>query len=104
MSLPKHISPWPDKPGEAVRSAAARELLEETGVVLDEGGLRCVAVTGRMRDALTIGLSYVAIVDDSVRLRSEPSQPADWWSLEDEWTSVYPHDRQRLRDFVASFR
>lgn len=95
--------------GEPVRAAAARELEEETGLVVNPSSLICVAVTDGLGvdsdpDVLKIGLCYARVVDEGLVLRPEPEQPARWWALDDEWPSIYPHDRKRLLDYVATAR
>ncbi|MGW1363007.1 NUDIX domain-containing protein [Streptomyces chartreusis] len=87
------------EPGEGPRAAAARELLEETG--LDHDLLpEPVAVTVRSYRAdwsPTLGLSYAAVVGRDVPLGGEPSQPAAWFRLDEGWDSVFPQDRERIR-------
>src|SRR5687768_1467458 len=86
------------EPGETVRTAAAREVAEETGLAIHEHELRPIALhwgPGKL------GMSYTAEVDPDEPLAGEPQQPARWWSLDDEWPSTYPHDRDRLRHHVA---
>ncbi|MFH8627502.1 NUDIX hydrolase [Streptomyces vietnamensis] len=87
------------EPGETPRAAAVRELLEETGLgaeLLTEPA----AVTVRSYRAdwsPTLGLSYAAIVNREVPLGGEHGQPAAWFRLEEEWESVFPEDRDRIR-------
>ncbi|MGQ4484406.1 NUDIX domain-containing protein [Streptomyces sp. SAS_281] len=87
------------EPGETPRAAAVRELLEETGLraeLLAEPA--AVAVRSYRSDwSPTLGLSYAAIVDREVSLAAEPGQPAAWFRLDEEWESVFPDDRDRIR-------
>ncbi|MFE9009029.1 NUDIX domain-containing protein [Streptomyces sp. NPDC007875] len=87
------------EPGEAPRAAAARELLEETGLrteLLPEPA--AVAVRSYRADWFpTLGLSYAAIVGRDVPLAGEQNQPAAWFRLDTGWDSVFPEDRERIR-------
>ncbi|WP_236580134.1 MULTISPECIES: NUDIX domain-containing protein [unclassified Streptomyces] len=87
------------EPGEAPRAAAARELLEETGLrteLLPEPA--AVAVRSYRADwSPTLGLSYAAIVGRDVPLAGEQNQPAAWFRLDTGWDSVFPEDRERIR-------
>ncbi|MFC5188048.1 NUDIX domain-containing protein [Actinomadura harenae] len=87
------------EPGEGPRAAAARELLEETG--LDVGllpGPAAVAVRSFRNDwSPTLALSYVAVVERDVPLGGEPEQPAAWFRLDDGWNSVFQADQGRIQ-------
>lgn len=90
-------------PGEPPRVAAARELLEETGIaaqLLPEPA----AVTVRSYHPdwpVTLGLSYVAIVDRATPVVAEPGQPVAWKALAQAWESSFPDDRDRIGAYVA---
>ncbi|MFJ9482320.1 NUDIX domain-containing protein [Streptomyces mirabilis] len=90
------------EPGEGARAAAARELLEETGLcteLLPEPA--AVAVRSYRADwSPTLGLSYAAIVGRDVRLSGEQNQPAAWFRLDAGWDSVFPEDRERIRAYA----
>jgi 8-oxo-dGTP pyrophosphatase MutT (NUDIX family) len=90
------------EPGEGPRAAAARELLEETGLrteLLPEPA--AVAVRSYRADwSPTLGLSYAAIVGRDVPLSGEQNQPAAWFRLDAGWDSVFPEDRERIRAYV----
>ncbi|WDZ94068.1 NUDIX domain-containing protein [Nocardiopsis sp. HUAS JQ3] len=88
--------------GETPREAASRELLEETGVsgrLLPLPAAACVR-SYRSDWSPTLGLSYVAIIDRSLRLGGEAGQPSAWIPLEDDWQSVFPEDCDRIRRHV----
>ncbi|WP_171908474.1 NUDIX domain-containing protein [Streptomyces niveus] len=86
------------EPDEVPRAAAARELLEETGLrseLLPEPA--AVAVRSYRADwSPTLGLSYAAVVGRDVPVAGEPNQPAAWFRLDADWESVFPEDRERI--------
>jgi 8-oxo-dGTP diphosphatase len=88
--------------GETPRSAAARELLEETGVAGDLLPVpAAVAVRSFRADwAPTLSLSYGAVVGRDLQLGGESGQPSKWIDLDETWESVFPEDRQRIRAYV----
>lgn len=90
------------EPAETPREAAARELLEETGLQAELlSAPAAVAVRSYRSDwSPTLGLSYAAIADRQVPLGGEQGQPAAWMSLDEEWESVFPEDRERIRAHV----
>jgi 8-oxo-dGTP diphosphatase len=88
--------------GETPRAAAVRELREETGL---RGDLlpapAAVAVRSYRADwSPTLGLSYVAVIGRNVPLGGESRQPPKWFDLDEEWESVFPEDRDRIRAYV----
>lgn len=87
------------EPGETPREAARRELWEETGVrVRLEPAPAAVCVRSYRADwSATLGLSYSAITDTNLPLTGEVGQPAAWIPLHEEWWSVFPEDRDRIR-------
>lgn len=90
------------EPGEMPRAAAARELVEETGVSADLLPLpAAVAVRSYRADwEPTLGLSYGAVIDLDVPLGGESGQPPKWVNLDEEWNSAFPEDRGRIRTYV----
>ncbi|MCP2267960.1 8-oxo-dGTP diphosphatase [Actinokineospora diospyrosa] len=88
--------------GETPRAAAARELVEETGVLGELLPLpAAVAVRSFRPDwSPTLGLTYAAVVDRDVPLGGEAGQPPRWVSLDEEWESAFPEDRHRIRAYV----
>lgn len=90
------------EPGETPRIAAVRELWEEAGVA---GELlpvpAAVAVRSFRSDWLpTLSLSYSAVVSRDVQLSSECGQPSKWVDLDEPWQSVFPEDRDRIREYM----
>lgn len=90
------------EPGETPRSAAARELVEETGL---RGELLPVPAAVSVRSyradwSPTLGLSYAAVIGRDVPLGGERGQPPAWIDLDEEWQSAFPEDRDRIRAYV----
>ncbi|WP_275409049.1 NUDIX hydrolase [Sphaerimonospora thailandensis] len=90
------------EPGETPRAAASRELVEETGVWAELLPVpAAVSVRSYRADwSPTLGLSYAAIVDRDVPLDGQSGQPPRWFDLGEEWESVFPEDRGRIRAHV----
>jgi 8-oxo-dGTP diphosphatase len=89
--------------GEEPRSGARRELREETGVIAS-GELVPVASHFGIDDARHVcrwGLSYALVVSLDAELVGEPGRAVRWWSLGEQWPSVYPNDRERLHEYVG---
>lgn len=90
--------------GEHPRDAAARELREETGVVVARHLLRPVAAHAGGTSG-GYSLSYAALVSMNVSVTPEPMMNgARWWPLATSWPSIYDHDRDRILAFAKIFR
>lgn len=90
------------EPGETPRAAAARELVEETGLL---GELLSVPAAVAVRSfradwTPTLSLSYSAVISRDVPLGGENGQPPKWVDLNESWESVFPEDRDRIRAYV----
>ncbi len=94
------------EPGETPRDAACRELLEETGIIAEVLDVPAAVTIRSYRSdwAPTLGLSYAAIVDDSLPLTAESHQPAAWIPLDHQWVSAFPQDRPRIRAYAPWLR
>ncbi|MFE4170587.1 NUDIX domain-containing protein [Streptomyces sp. NPDC056909] len=90
------------EPGETPRAAAARELMEETGL---RGELLPVPAAVSVRSyradgSPTLGLSYAAVIGRDAPLSGESGQPPAWTDLDDNWESAFPEDRDRIRAHI----
>ncbi|MEU9884803.1 NUDIX hydrolase [Sphaerisporangium sp. NPDC051011] len=88
--------------GETPRAAAVRELKEETGLSAELLPAPA-AVTVRSYRAdwcPTLGLSYAAVIGLDVPLGGESGQPPKWVDMDEEWESVFPEDRDRIRAYL----
>lgn len=90
------------EPGETPRAAAVRELGEETGLCGELlAAPAAVAVRSFRSDwSATLGLSYAAVISRKAPLGGESGQPPKWFHLDEEWESVFPEDRHRIRAHV----
>ena len=90
------------EPAETPREAARRELFEETGIratLLDVPAT--VSVRSYRADwAPTLGLSYAAVIDISLRGVGESHQPVAWIPLDRDWEGAFPEDRPRVRAYA----
>lgn len=90
--------------GEHPRAAAARELQEETGVVVAAERLRPAAAHARESPG-GYSVSYWATASMDVALTAEPlMRGLRWWPLDAHWQSIYRHDRERISTFAAAIR
>jgi len=90
------------EPGELPRTAAVRELREETGLTVD---LELTPVMACLRsyradwDA-TLALTYTSVTSEEA-LIGEPGQPCRWTPLAETWPGSFPEDRARIRQHIA---
>lgn len=94
------------EPGETPRSAATREVVEETGLLVEAKARPAAAAVRSYHPdwPATLGLSYAALADPSWPLRPEADQAAAWTSLAEPWASAFPDDIRRMRAYVAWLR
>jgi 8-oxo-dGTP diphosphatase len=94
------------EPGETPRTAAERELFEETGLLVElKNRPAAAAIRSYHPDwPATLGLSYAAIADPSSPLLPEEGQAVAWTSLAEPWASAFPDDIDRMRAYVEWLR
>ncbi|MFJ2915048.1 NUDIX domain-containing protein [Streptomyces sp. NPDC087228] len=82
-------------PGETHRAAAARELVEETGVRVDPGDLRRVGVwdaPGRDPRGRYVTYAYaVTVPADTIAQAGDDARTARWWPLTDLPPLAFDH-------------
>lgn len=85
-------------PGESPRTAAARELWEETGLRAEPSSLPAAAWVRSYRAdwSPALGLAYTAVLDPGRPPGGEAGQPAAWFPLDRPWEGAFPEDRERL--------
>lgn len=91
------------EPDEMPRAAAARELLEETGIHATLVGQPAAASVRRFRaDWLpTLCISYGVVVPKRV-LNGEPETPCAWWPPTRPWEGAFPDDRHRISRYLRA--
>ncbi|MFF5369486.1 NUDIX domain-containing protein [Streptomyces sp. NPDC013187] len=86
-------------PGETPREAARRELFEEAGVRAELIGTPAAATVRSYHPtwSATAGISYLAVVDQRPKPKSESGQPAAWHRLDEPWQGWFSDDRLRMK-------
>ena len=87
--------------GEEIRAAAARELVEETGLVADVGDVMHVASNFHDPNKLTVGVWFAGTVTGGELVAGDDADAAGWFALDDLPPLAFETDGalfQRLRD------
>lgn len=83
--------------GEEVRAAAARELLEETGLVADIGEVAFVASNAHDPAKLTVGVWFEGTVVGGALQAGDDADEVGWFALDDLPDLAFETDRAFLR-------
>ncbi|WP_432394758.1 NUDIX domain-containing protein [Pseudarthrobacter sp. L19] len=98
---------WEGGAGETPHEGAARELAEETGLVLDIAAAPVFAAVRSYRDDLppTLNLSYWSVASPAKdRLVPEADQPALWVDVGSAWRTYHADDAQVISGFAERKR
>jgi ADP-ribose pyrophosphatase YjhB (NUDIX family) len=87
--------------GEEIRTAAARELLEETGLVAEVGDVMFVASNFHDPSKLTVGIWFAGTVTGGVLAAGDDADAVGWFALDDLPPLAFETDAalfERLRE------
>ena len=90
--------------GEEIRAAAARDLLDETGLVADVGAVMFVASNFPDPSKLTVGIWFAGTVTGGTLAAGDDADAVGWFSLDDLPPLAFETDEElfdRLRAGVA---
>ncbi len=87
--------------GEEIRAAAARELLEETGLVAEVGGVVWVASNFHDPAKLTVGIWFQGTVTGGVLEAGDDAEEAAFFSLDDLPPMAFETDVAYLQSLGA---
>lgn len=88
--------------GEDVRDAAARELLEETGLVADIGDVVFAASNFHDPAKLTVGIWFTGTVTDGTLKAGDDADDVGWFGLDDLPPLAFETDDTYLRRIARS--
>jgi ADP-ribose pyrophosphatase YjhB (NUDIX family) len=83
--------------GEDVREAAARELLEETGLVADIGEVLHVESNFHDPQKLTVGTWFAGTVTGGELIAGDDADAVGWFPLDDPPPLAFETDRELLK-------
>jgi len=91
--------------GESLEEAAMREVLEETGIIIDKDKLRIISLSNDMTEKahfVTIGFLYEGDVDEPETMEPEEITEWKWFEMAKYPLNIFPPSEKILNNYFDS--